>query len=430
MQAQLNTRLVRVPGAQIRQHIGALYIMTGDDEAFELTIQSFASSSQKMFLFPFKPIQVKDSFAFQDDALRKTFKDIPFCFATLIPNPVAGEPVFLVQPSVDGFLAIEAMNFVCEADKQTRSALSEFATRRPDIFLDELNEYLVTTLGGTGLGAILTSGFPSIANISFTGREKRLTKEEKEEQARLARDSFVENVRQERITGDTKISKTVDIAINSLPNSTKLLIIRKYIDTLSEEELQKLYEDNVNLKKIAESSKVKIVVRKRFDGKGIDGKYEDLTITRGDYRICYQYGDEKEDHLFDFYTRPECAVYLCCLISRFKYGDKNVVFDDLKEMFIGAYRFLYGETYEQARTEYDLLPDLIDPKSGSLLHQGCLKNHISNIRKVIDAELLYKENPSIFYFKKNSHLEILKENIKLPKGILKTVLELGRDSVI
>ena len=409
---------LRIPSAKIRTHIGKLYVLTEDSAAFNLLKEQFDASGQKMALIPFKPILVNSVSDCEDPVLYEQIARYKNTFASLIPDPTEGEPVFLVQEVTSGILAIEAINFAYVVDQRIRAAFLVFAERRPDLFLNEIDSLLKGLLEKTpprtGAGA-----------ISFTGREKRLSKKEKEERLESARAAFVDNVLEEREQKSTEVSRSIDMVINNLPDSTKLLIIRKYIDSLSDEELQRLYDESVDLHKLAEKSQVKIIVRARMADRDNPSAYEDLTGTKGDYRICYKYGEEEKDHILDFTTRAECAVYLCCLMARYEYGDKNLDFADMEEMFIGAFRFIYGDSYKTAKETYDMLLDEVDA-DGGLLSQGRLKDYISGIRKTIDSELLHKENPSIFYFKKNGHLNMLPRNIILPAGITDAVNRLGR----
>lgn len=421
MNSKNNIHSILVPGARIRQHIGKLYVITDDIDAYRLLKEQFDSSEQRMALYPFSPVLVQKISDCGDPALFNLISESTGTFFCLIPSPIEGEPLFLTQTVTSGVLAIEAINFAYEVDQRTRAAFKEFAEQRPDLLIDGKSNLLI----GAAVGGIIGVVPSIIGSITFTGREKRLSKKEKEEMLESARASFVEDVKAERNNQNPMASKSIDLVINSLPDSTKLLIIRKYLDTLSEEELQQLYDESVDMHKLAKKSQVKIIVRERMADRDNPAHYEDITGTKGDYRICYKYGEEEKDHLFDFTTRAECAVYLCCLMARYEFGDRNLDFADMEEMFIGAFRFIYGESYQTAKATYDMLLDEVD-SNGGLMTQGRLKDYISGIRKTIDHELLHKENPCIFYFKKNGHLNMLPQNIILPAGINDAIHQLGK----
>lgn len=424
MDSEITIQSIRVPGARLRQHLGRLYVRTNDEAAFNLAKDLFEASKQIMALYPFSPVLVKGFSDCNDAVLYRMIASHGCALFSLIPNPIEGEPVFLAQNVTSGNLSIEAVGFAYEVDHRSRIALLDLFSKRPDLFQSEIERFSNIHLSEAGISLGINTG-----SISFTGREKRLSKKEKDILLESARASFIDNVKKEREHSSPELSKEIDMVINSLPNSTKLLIIRKYLDTLSEEELQQLYDESVDMHKLAEKSQVKIIVRERVADRDNPSTYEDITGTKGDYRICYKFREEEKDHILDFTTRAECAVYLCCLMARYEFGDKNLDFSEMQEMFIGAFRFIYGESYRTAKETYDMLLDEVDP-NGGLLSQGRLKDYISGIRKTIDKELLHKENPCIFYFKKNGHLNVLPSNIILPAGIMDTITKLGRRQIL
>lgn len=398
--------LLYVPGANIHRHLGMLYVITSDRRAFEKLQKLFREASQDLVLHPFTPIHVTAPSDFDDPALASSLTGEQVTFVSLVFSPAEGIPLFLTQRSSGDDLIIEAAEFTFEVDRRTREALADIV----DGLLG--SENVPKSPGG---------------EISFRGRRpQRIGKEEKQLRLKEAREAFVESVKLERAKKDPKASQTIDLVINNLTESSKLLLIRKYIDTLSEEEIQNLYEESVDMKALAERSRVKIIVRKRHDDPKDLDHYEDIVGTLGEYRICYYFGDDKSEHLLDFQSKADNAVYLSCLLVRSKQGDEDVNFEDLEELFIGSFRLIYGDSYYNARNNFLLLLDDYDEIS-QRVRQGRLKNCISGIRSTIDGELLHKENPSIFYYKKNRQLGVLKRNIIIPDGLYDIVKNLGKN---
>lgn len=413
-------QMIRVPGASIHQHLGKIYVVTDDDAAFDELDEKFTPSSQRMFVYEFSPEEVPNPDFFADDELAAAATQFGAQFVTIIPDPEAGDPVFLMYDFDLGDLCVEAMIFACEADKRIRESLCRFADKNGKLVYDKVKDYPVARGGGmmmanppTGRGA-----------ISFTGRGIESSKQEKKERLEIAKSTFVEDVMSERTTGDPEAAKRIDTVLKSLSNSSKVLIMKEYLGNLSEEQIQQLFKSHINNALLAKESKVKIIVRKRHSDLNDPDRFEDLTPTQGEYRICYKYGDEPDDHLFDFKMRDGHAIFLCCLMMRYEYGDKNIDFEDLEDMFIGAFRYLYGDTYETVKGRFHALLDTFDENGRRI--QGYLKDRFRLVRNGIDSALLRKEDPHIFYPENHSHLHLLKENIILPPGLMETVARLGR----
>lgn len=419
MSSKNQYRIIRVPGARIRQHLGKIYVITDDDAAFEELEAKFNSSSQGQFVYRFSPEEVNGPVDFVDDELAAAAEKFGAQFVTIIPDPEAGDPAFLMYDFDLGHLGVEAILFACEADKRIRESLCRYADKNPELLCDEIKAQPIARGGGV----MMDHRPKGLSAISFTGRERDQTRQEKEQQLEIAKSSFVEDVMEVRTTGNPEAAKRTDIVLKSLPDSTKVRVIKEFLGHMSEAEIQQLFKRHIDNAQLAKDSKVKIIVRKRRSDRKDAKRFEDLSHTLGEYRICYQYGDEPEDHPFAFKMRDEYAIYLCCLLMRHEHGDENIDFPSLEEMFIGAYRFLYGDTYETARGRFGTLLNSVDEHGHPI--QGYLKDRLRNIRAGIDSGLFHKEDPHIFYFENKSHLHLLKENIILPQGIVETVARLG-----
>ena len=419
MSSKNQINIIRVPGARIRQHLGKIYVITDDDAAFEEVEKEFTSSSQMMFAYRFSPEEVHDPACFADDELAAAAEEFGAQLVTIIPDPEAGDPAFLMYHFDLGHLGVETILFACEADKRIRESLCRFADKNPELLRDEITVQPIARGGGV----MMDRRPKGLSAIGFTGRERDQTRQEKEQQLEIAKSSFVKDIMEVRTTGNPEAAKRTDLVLNSIPNSTKVRVIKEFLGHMSEAEIQQLFKRHIDDAQLARDSKVKIIVRKRRSDRKDAKQYEDLSHLLREYRICYQYGDEQEDHPFAFKMRDEYAIYLCCLLMRHEYGDKDIDFSSLEEMFIGAYRFLYGDTYETARGRFGTLLNSVDEHRHSI--QGYLKDRLRNIRAGIDSGLSHREDPHIFYFENKSHLHLLKENIILPPGIMETVTRLG-----
>ena len=403
---------IRVPRAKYRQHLGKLYIITDDSIAFDMIKTGFQVFPQELSLFPLTPVQIINYSDINDNALEKSLKEDEATLCSMLFDPVAGEPLFLVQRFTSGNFILEAIDFASEVDKEIRSVFTSFAEGH----IGELAQFCKSTHWGT-------LDFECIKLSSdFRGRKKKAQLD-----AEYAQDkaNFTQNIQAYRRSSDSNADAAIINVIKRLPESSKLLIIKSYISTLSDDEVMTFYEKYIDMDAVAKKSRIQIIVRERlsdYEHSDDSTLYEDIKdgSTKGIYRILYKFGDDDERG-FDFTTRAETTVFLCCLMSKYEFGDADVDFSQMKEKFIGAFRFLYGVNYQTAAEVYKTL---LDDEFG----QGRLKDYISNIRKAIDKELLDKENPAIFYYKRNGHLGLLKERITLPKGISEEVTRLSHQN--
>lgn len=405
-------RKIRVPHALFQQHLGKLYVVTNDPIAFEMIETGFIVFPQELSLFPLTPTRLSCISDINDKELEKKLKEDEVSLIALLVDPTAGEPLFLVKNFTSDNITLEAIDFASEFDRESQSIFASFADNH---FGD-----LAFFCQATHEEAIDVECFKTTSD--FRGRK---TKAQMDEEYAKDRVNFTHNIQAQRSSNDPDAEAAITNVIKRLPESSKLLIIKSYINTLSEEEVVAFYEKYIDMNAAAQKSKTQIIVRERFsDTEHSDNPalYEDIKdgSTKGIYRILYKYGDE-EERGFDFTTRAETTVFLCCLMSKYEFGDANVDFSQIKERFIGAFRFLYGVNYQTAA---DVYKTLLDDEFG----QGRLKDYISNIRKAIDKELLDKENPAIFYYKRNGHLGLLKERITLPDGISEEVTRLSHQN--
>ncbi|MBO4568643.1 MAG: hypothetical protein J5674_01460 [Candidatus Methanomethylophilaceae archaeon] len=186
--------------------------------------------------------------------------------------------------------------------------------------------------------------------------------------------------------------------------------------TLTDVGVREFYDKYIDMDSAARNSKVQIIVRKKTPKEKVSG-------TNGRYYIGYVYdGEPMVD--FHFPYRTDAALFLCCLIKRKgKDGDKDFDFAAMEDLFIGAFKYLYGDVHPAATSAFGQLFDTVG--ESKIIAQGNLKDHLNNIRKEIDAHLLRKENTAVFHVRKGDHLHILKERITLPDNIEEAVLRLA-----
>lgn len=436
MNKETELRVIRVPFAKFHLHFGKLYVITDDEDAFEGAVDEIGQCFFGFANTPITPVRITSLQALHDNKLEiALMRQRGVTLAMMLIDPAAGSPMFAIQDSVSKELAAEMKDFVSRVDQHTRSCLTVFADNHPDDFVQLLYavdkyDYLLDELDSLESETEehhVSCGITGDRSRRHGGRRRARVKipasktENAEEDAdrKQAKERFTQKVMESRSSNDSKTKDSITKIINSLPDSTKAIIIWSFMTSLTDEEVIEFYEKYIDMDAAARNSKTQIIVRERHSDKNHPELYEDLKdgSTKGIYRICYVF-DHDAEHLFDFATRAETVVFLCCLMSKYELGDASVDFSRMKDRFIGAYRFVYGVKYEVAEAAYDTL---LDNQDG----QGRLKDYISNIRKAIDKELFYKEVPAVFYYKRNGHLGILKERITLPDCIFDEVARLA-----
>ena len=397
----MNTAIEKiiVPGASLKQHFGKVYLL-GNGFAYREQIKAlFDNATQSFSLFRISTVDVASGWEFNDPILWSALSGKHIDFVSLILNPANGAPEFLTGRVLQGFIPVEAASFMYQVNEASIAALQRLL---PDFVREKGNQYVLDILANSDIISEKSTAGKS-STLSFQGRK---TKKEKEEQLERDRTDFIVNAKKARASDD-EASEAVDNVLKNLSDESKLRLLRHLVDSMSEEELQDFYDSYVDMSALAAHSETVIYVRKRNTGT-LGSSIEDPKGNLGEYRICYTYQNQEEQTL-KFITKAENAIYLCCLLAR-KDGIDNLDFSKAEDQFIGAYRFLYGFSYLEALKVYK---GMLDNETG----QGYLKDYISNIRLVLTQEFKGKENPSIFFFKKNGHLYIDKDRIHLPEGI-------------
>ncbi len=394
-------RLVRVPGVRLLKHFGKIYIFSSNETAFDgMRGDYFDEDSQKERIVSLEPTLVPDASVLDDAPLAEAIREEGANIVGEVLDARQGEPSFLMMRSSEDTLFDSVDILAYKMDKYNRDALAQMMG---DLALNAPEE----------CSALLKDAEfdPDMLPVERGGKHKNA--EDLQKEAEEYRKRYVENMnllRDPNTPADIaeRAMMEVTVLISSLTKDTlgRVLIEITKSRVIPSDDVLK--EEVFNLDNAAQSTAGKLVIRHSEE----ELKYN---TSDGKYRISFEKGENAPIPI-RFPGRVETALYITLLYNH-KVVDHvhNVDLNSLQDIFIAVYRCLYEESEFTAAKKFEEIFYTINPDG--TYGQGRSRNYFKNMRRALSTALMGEVDPSIYYYERGSRLHVLKDNIKISKGL-------------